>query len=290
MESKAIEHKGEDIHNPSSIPQHLIYLYCFFKGPSSLSPQKGVDGANDTFVLSHKDLCALVSPVPAHEYSEEPMEQRLQNLEWLTPRAKRHEEIIRYAMKTHPVIPTRFGTIYVSDERVLEVLCNHYGEFCSHLNFISDKEEWGIKVYAEKNAGRRAIESSNKTISQLDKLISSTTSPGQAYLLRKKREDLYRQQSIDFLNNISDTIYQQILSWSIEGRRNKLLSRSSTGKESDMILNAAFLLNKQDVEAFIEKVDALAEQYNDDAFFAISGPWPCYNFCPNFDRGERKDP
>lgn len=261
-----------------------LYLYCFFKGPASLSPHEGIDIVNATFILSYKDVCALVSAVPANEYNEEDLEQRLQDLEWLTPKVKRHEEIIRYAMEAHSIVPVRFGTIYTSDEKVLEILRSGYDEFYSHLDFISDKEEWGIKVYAEEGAGRQTIEPSSELIGQLDGNISSATSSGQAYLLKKKRENLIRQQMIDYLNNISDELYQRMLSWSIEGRRNKVLNRRSTGKESDMILNAAFLLSKSDVEAFIEKVDTLAGNYECDGFsLEISGPWPCYNFCPDFE-------
>jgi len=266
----------------SGLESH-IYLYCLFRGPALLSPQKGIDGVNTTLVLSYKDLCALVSPVPSDEYNEEILNRRVEDLRWLTPRVRRHEEIVRYVMGFHSVIPARFGTIYASDERVLEVLRSGYDEFCSHLDFISDKEEWGIKVYAEEGAGREAIAASSEVISQLDKRISLATSPGQAYLLRRKRENLVSQERIDYLNSLSDRLYQQILSWDrIEGRRNKVLSKRATGKEGDMILNAAFLLDKLDVEAFKEKVDALAVSYQRDVIsFEISGPWPCYNFCPN---------
>lgn len=268
---------------PVSSSQAHTYLYCFFKGPSALSPQKGID-KNATFVLSYKNLCALVSPVSADEYNEETLNHRIQDLEWLTARVKRHEEIVRYVMELHPVIPIRFGSIYASDKRVQEILSSGYDEFCSHLDFISDKEEWGIKVYAQQGAGRKTAEASSEVISQLDERISSATSSGQAYLLRKKRENLIREQSIDFLSILSDRIFQQLLSQSIYARRNKLLSKDATGIEGDMILNAAFLLDKLDVEAFKEEVDALAASYESDAFyFQISGPWPCYNFCPDFE-------
>jgi hypothetical protein len=260
-----------------------LYLYCFFKGPSPLSPQEGIDDANATTVLRYRDLCALISPVPIDEYSEEVLEHRLKDLEWLTPRVRRHEEIVRYTMRVHPVIPTRFGTIYASDERVLEILREGYDQFCSHLDFISDKEEWGVKVYAGEYAGRRTIEASSEFIGELDEQISTTGSTGQAYLLKKKRENVIRQQSIDFLNDLSSKIYQQILSWSVEGRRNKVLSMQATGKEDDMILNAAFLLNRKDVENFKEGIDTLAARYRyDNLSFEISGPWPCYSFCPEF--------
>jgi len=259
-----------------------IYLYCFFKGATSLPPQKGIDGVNATLVLCYRDLCALVSPVPSDEYNEETLNRRIEDLEWLIPRIRRHEEIVRHVAGLHPVIPIRFGAIYGSNERVLGVLRSRYDEFRSHLDLISGKEEWGVKVYAEKGAGRETIGASSEVVGELDERISSAKSAGEAYLLRKKRANLIRQQSADFLIVMSDRIYKRILPWSVEGRRNKVLNRNATGKEGDMILNAAFLLDRLDVEAFKEKVNALAKSYQRDALsFEVSGPWPCYNFCPD---------
>lgn len=260
-------------------PESYIYLYCFFKGPSSLLPQRGIDRINTTFVLSYKDLCALVSPVGINEYNEQALSRLVENLQWLAPIAKRHEEIIRYVMGFHPVIPIKLGTIYVNSERLMEILRGSHDKLCSYLDFVNDKEEWGIKVYAGKDAGRKKIEGSIELIGQLDAKITSVT-PGQAYLLKKKRGNLIHQHSIDFLNHIAGIIYQQILPWAVEGRRNKILSKQATGKESNMILNAAFLFNKLDVEAFKEQINDLAAGYIDDGLsFEINGPWPCYNFC-----------
>lgn len=261
-----------------------MYLYCFFRGTASFAPQKGIDRVSDTLVLSYKELCAMVSPVPAGEYNEESLNQRLQDLEWLTPKVKRHQEIIRHVMEFCPVAPIRFGTIYTSDKRVMKIMRSGYDELCSHLDFISGKEEWGVKVYAEEGAGRKTIETSSQAVIRLNEGIASAKSAGQTYLLKKKRENLIRQQAADLLNSVSDKIYQQMLSWCIDGRRNKVLGRKATGKKSDMILNAAFLLDKLSVAAFKEKIDALAARYQEDAIsFEISGPWPCYNFCPDFE-------
>ena len=267
--------------------KNLLYLYCLFKGPASLASQKGIDGVNSIFVLCYQDLCALVSQVPTHAYNEQTLNRQIEDLEWLIPKANRHEEIVRYVMGVHPVIPVKFGTLYASRERVLDVLCNGYDEFDAFLDFIRDKEEWGIKVYtdegADKTVGREGgLAPTNLLIEQLDKEIAAAPL-GKAYLLQKKRENLIRQQSTGILNHLSNQLYQQMLSYAVEGRRNKLLSKQATGKAVDMLLNAAFLLNKREVETFKEKLEALAATAEYDAFsFEMSGPWPCYNFCPEF--------
>ena len=153
-----------------------VYLYCFFKGPAAFLPQAGIDEKHDTFLISHKDICALVSSVSADEYSEDILNERLQDLKWLPPKVKHHQDMIDYAMDFHPVIPVRFGTIYENAERVLQILSNGYQELCSCLDFVSDKAEWGIKVYAEEGACRSTIQASSAAVAELDKQISSTSS------------------------------------------------------------------------------------------------------------------
>jgi hypothetical protein len=273
---------------------NLLYLYCIFKGPPSLLPQKGIDGVNATFTLSRKGLCqsesrastfqicAVVSEVPADEYNEQTLNRRLEDLQWLIPRASCHEGIVRHAAAFYPVIPVRFGTIYTSRESVQEMLRRGADEFGAFLDDISDKQEWGVKVYADEDTARKAASATNERLEQLDKQIA-VASPGKAHLLQKKRANLVREQSLSLLNHLSEEIYQKLLLWAVEGRRNKLLSRNATGKADEMLLNAAFLLNPQEVETFKEKVDVIATSYEGDTlFFELSGPWPCYNFCPDF--------
>ncbi len=274
-----------------------LYLYCFFSksrtcrrlvqdeisnGNTLNKPaacSTGIDGINDTIVLSHNDLCALVSPVSSDEYSEESLEQHIQDLEWLTPKVKIHENIIRSIMEGHSVLPMRFGIIYTSVEGILNVLKANYDGLSSFFDYIADKEEWGIKVYADELAGVEAIANSYEAIKQLDKQIASVPQ-GQAYLLKKKRESLIRQYRGGYLRKLSDELYEQMSGWTVDGRKNKVLSNKATGRDADMILNAAFLINENEIDSFKDRLNDLASSYQDGILFEISGPWPCYNFCP----------
>jgi hypothetical protein len=261
------------------IENNNLYLYCFFRGGSYLSHQKGVDGVNQTFVVSYKEINALLSPVSSSEYNEVVLEQRIQDLEWLTPKVRYHEEIIRHAMEKSDVLPIRFGSIFTDVEKVLSILNTGYNEFSSYFDFINDKEEWGVKVYTEEIESEK-IASTVEAIKQLDKQIASVK-PGQAFLLKKKRENLIRMQTDDYLRRLSGELYDRMSSWAIKGCRNKVLSKQATGKDARMILNAAFLLNKKDVDIFKGNLNILAlDCQSDGIFFQISGPWPCYNFCP----------
>jgi len=256
-----------------------LYLYCFFAGPPAVAPEKGIEGTHPTCVLSYRDVCALVSRVPLPEYNEQTLNRQLEDLPWLTARVKRHEEIVRAVRGLHPVIPVKFGTIYLSAARVLEALQRHYQEFHAFLTFIRDKEEWGVKVFASGEPENTLPDASELT-REFDRQLATAT-PGEAYFLRKKRQSLLRQHVLQRLDALSHQIYQQVLSWCLEGRRNTLLSQRATGKAGEMVLNAAFLLAQPEVGSFKHQLDALAARYAGSGLaFEISGPWPPYNFCP----------
>lgn len=258
-----------------------LYLYCFFKGTSSLTPEQGIEEGNPPFVLSCRDLCALVSRVPLETYHEEALNERIKDVRWLVSKIKRHEEIVRSV--TGPVIPVKFGILYTSHQRVLTVLRSGYEALCPFLEFVRDKEEWGVKVYANEGAIQGMVAGFSESLQKLDRRLSSAT-PGETYLLRRKRTALFQQEAKSLLDRLADEIYHQVLPFSVEGRRSALLSRRATGKEEEMILNAAFLLRKSEVTLFTEHLDGLAARHERHGLSCeVSGPWPPYNFCPDFE-------
>lgn len=259
----------------------LYYLYCFSLAREPLSlAEKGIDGENNVFSLSHRDLNALVSRVPLSIYSEQALNENLQNLEWLSLRVKRHEQLIRAAMQFGPVIPVRFCTLYKSRARILTVLRNHDEHFRAFLDFVRDKEEWGVKIYIADEVGKNLLQKASPALQTLDERISSA-SAGEKYFLRKKREQLLREEVEQHIEALTSAIYGQLSSWSVADRRNRLLDRRATGRDEEMIFNAAFLLDKEKVGEFVEWLDRLATEYESRGlFFEMSGPWPPYNFCP----------
>ena len=58
------------------------------------------------------------------------------------------------------------------------------------------------------------------------------------------------------------------------------MPKEVTEKAEDMILNAAFLIGKPKVRAFLAAVEELrAQQEHSGLSFDCTGPWPPYNFC-----------
>ena len=259
----------------------LYYVYCFSLATEPFSLQeKGIEGENNVFPLSYHDLSALVSCVPLAIYSEKALDENLKDLEWLTPRVKRHEQIIEAAMQCGPVIPVRFCTLYRSRARILEVLRNQYEPFRAFLDFVQDKEEWGVKIYMAEEAGEKLVQKTNPVLCALDDRLSSA-SAGESYFLRKRREKILREEVERGIEALTEEIYVQLSSQSVADQRNRLLDRRATGRDEEMVFNAAFLVDKEKVGEFVEGLDRLAAGYESQGlFFELSGPWPPYNFCP----------
>ena len=68
-----------------------------------------------------------------------------------------------------------------------------------------------------------------------------------------------------------EQIYPPLQEISLDARLNKLLNER-------MVLNAAFLVSRDQETGFDAKVNELYEQHHEEFNFMYSGPWPPYNF------------
>lgn len=268
----------------------LYYVYGFFLAREPLTLQeKGLEGKNKVFPLSYRNLGALVSQVPLAEYSEQALQKNLQDPGWVTPRAAHHEHILRAALRSGPLMPVRFCTLYRSRARLLRVLRSHYADFCAFLTSVHDREEWEVKIYINAEAGKRLAQETTPALRALEKRIC-TASTGEGYFLKKRREQLLREEGERSLAVWTDTIYAQLASWAVAGQPARLLDRLVTGKDVDMIFKAAFLVDQANVETFVAELDQLAAKYTPQGFFfEMSGPWPAYHFCPSLDWHEGEE-
>jgi len=265
-----------------------LYVYGFFEGgklPSLIG--KGVDLCHEVVSLPYRQISAALSIVSLEEYGETPLAARLQDLHWITPRIQIHKTVIESIMEVSPVIPLRFCTIFTREERIIGILKANYRRFQVFFGAVRDKEEWGVKVYADPRQVTSTVGRISPLIRDFDEIIP-LASPGEAYLLRKKRELLVQEALADFLDPFAEEIYQMLAPYTAGGRRNRLLDRRATGKGEEMILNAAFLIRKEEMNDFKKRLEKIAIAYESQGLiFELSGPWPPYNFCPVFEGSGR---
>lgn len=256
-----------------------LYLYGVFRvGPWELSGVRGIEGECDLSIVSFRQLAAAISPVPLSVYNEASLARQVEKLEWIAPRAARHQEVVQQLMRSRAVIPLKFGALCLSRVRVREILRANYKQWLSLLDFLTDREEWAVKVYVDQDRLGQAMERKSPAARALEQRISAV-SPGEAYFLEKKKRRLVSEQKGQFLTELADAIYEELRSGAVDGRRNRLFDASPSGAQA-MILNAAFLVESQKVDAFKAKSEQVEAHYQACGLsLELSGPWAAYHFC-----------
>ena len=254
----------------------LIYLYCLTnKIPKLKETEDLVDNAHFFY---YQGLYAVVSNVSTDEFSEENLKKNLADLEWIKTKAGIHEKAIETVMKNSCVIPFKFGTIFNTEENLKIMLKEHIGEFKDTLKYLEGKEEWGVKIYCDMDKLKENLIHEDKELLNIDKEINSA-SPGKAFILKKKKEDLVNTILNKKLNEYSQGPFERLKQYSVEFRINKLLPKEVTERKEEMILNSAFLIDKNKVADFVDTVNGIKTRYAEQGlFFDCTGPWPPYNF------------
>lgn len=273
------------LHPPPSAADRGVGLYIYGIVPEDglLPTRVGIDGLHPLTWISWKKVKAVSSCVSLTEFGEEALRRQLEDLRWLEAKLRAHEAIVEEIMRRQPILPCKFGTIYRSVGRVQQVIEEHYPRYLEALTFLRDKEEWGVKVYAEVN---RLVEQVLRTDDQSPALAASPhkRSPGHAYLLQKHRGRQLNEHLEDTLANLSGQVAQTLALQAVQAELVSTAVRLPTTPGTRLILNAAYLIAKARVNAFLSCCQALDERFATLGIrLVLSGPWPPYHFIPKLE-------
>ena len=147
------------------------------------------------------------------------------------------------------------------------------------LSNLEGKEEWGLKIYCNFNTFKEKIEKEEEMIKEMEKEIVSS-SKGKAYFLRKKKDELIKTIINERTSEYTQDSFKRLEKVSLETQINKILPKEVTQNKNDMVLNVAFLIDKNLIKEFDEVLEYLKIKYSYKGLtFDCTGPWPPYNFC-----------
>jgi hypothetical protein len=246
----------------SAPPQPLEggkYVYCIIRSDRHHDfGSIGIGGGGRVSTIAYEDLAAVVSDTPIVIY--DPTRENV----------LAHEFVNETVMKEFTVIPMSFGTVFRSEGDVTELLRSTYQAFSDVLDKMKDKIEFGIKVLWDREKVIANLERENEEIRRLKDEISrhSTSSTYFARMqLGRMIESALEEMSAFYVGDIHEAL-----------RPVAVASRSNRPIGDRMILNAAFLVERAQEQAFDEKVKDVSRTYEDLLTFKYSGPWPPYNF------------
>ena len=234
------------------------YVYCIIRAHAQL--RFGGIGIEEqwpeVYTINFQDMAAVVSDV------------RIAPLDSTRENVLAHERVNETVMRDHTVIPMSFGTIFKTDDDIVELLRSAYEAFSDVLNKMQDKLEFGLKVLWDRDEIVRAIQQEDEDIHRLKKEIS--TQKGSTYFARMQYGRLIDAALQQRSERYVAEFLQRLRDVSVASRVNRAIG-------DKMIMNAAFLVQRSQEQAFDQRIKEIASRF-DKLTFKYTGPWPPYNF------------
>jgi hypothetical protein len=234
------------------------YVYCIIKSEQLLTFGALGIGSEPAHVqtVNYRDLAAVVSNTSL--VVQDPTRDNV----------LAHQRVNETVMQQHTVIPMSFGTVFKTDDDIIELLRSAYEAFTDVLNKMEDKFEFGLKVLWDRDQIIREIEEEDEDIRRLKGEISSQK--GSTYFARMQYGRLIDAALQARSERYVAEIFEALRDVSVASRSNKPIG-------DRMIMNAAFLVSRATEEAFDARVKEIGSRY-DKLTFKYTGPWPPYNF------------
>ena len=160
-----------------------------------------------------------------------------------------HEAVVRSLMRRMAVLPLRFGTMLADEDALRAILAEHHEALAQGLERVRDRVELSVTVRGGPPQESHQDEAS-----------------GRAYLMAR-REAHHRSE------RAAGEVHEPLAALARD-------ARLRAPAPPPMILAAAYLVDRPEVDAFKARVVALAAA-RDDLSIVGTGPWPPYSFVPD---------
>ena len=250
----------------------VLYVYAIAQEGAAPNAE-AVDQSRNFGVVKRKDVAAVFTPVPREEFSQEAIDRRAGDLEWLGAIGYRHQAVVSALMKTTAVIPLRAFTLFSSEDALGAYLDQNAAMLRAMLGRLSGKQEWTLRIEFDPQRWRDALVARVASLRDLQQQIDSSA-PGKGFLLGKKLDEERKRASRAAEQEVVREIERAVL--------DKLACE--TVAESREQREGAFpqinvLLNRDEEARLHELRNHLADRYSGDGItLAVSGPWPPYTF------------
>lgn len=244
----------------------LLYLYGVTRG-KPLLPAEGVVPQAPPYALSEGALVAIVSQVPLGEFSD----AQLAACEWLTARARIHDQVLVAVLRQAPVVPAAVACLFSGEPEIRRYLTEHAERFDALLEHFEGKEEWLVKLLYQRK----------ESIALPDLLTAvRLAEPGPGLRAAQTFENpRHGNEAEQQVMTICQDICQLLRSVA-HGFAVRQLAFQTPGEDPVLVLgNWAFLVDRRFRERFHECLSQAGRQYGDRGFrLQSTGPWAPFSF------------
>ncbi len=257
----------------------VLYVYAITRDP--VTPHvEAIDQSRSFGTVTRQGASAVFTPVPQEAFSQEAIDRRAGDLEWLGEIGYRHQEVVSHLMKSTAVIPLRAFTLFSGEK----ALADYLGENARHLRAVLErldgKQEWTLRIEFDPQRWYDTLTSRVGSLRELQQQVDASA-PGKAFLLRKKldeeRKRASRTAEQDVVAEIERAVLEKLACETVAESREQ---REGAFPQINVLLN-------RDEEARLQELHReLSDRYAGDGItLAVTGPWPPYTFASVADHG-----
>jgi hypothetical protein len=239
-------------------------------------PDVETEDAEPVVALPCGELAAVVRRVRRADFSPETLPARLADPAMLEATVRHHHAVIAAIHEARVILPVRFGCVYASAEDLMAALTTARESLSEQLERYDGCDEWAIHLQADPQATRQHVLVEDADAQRLQQALGSA-SPGRAYFLGRKLEEILAAATQRALHEAAQDVYDRLARSSVDGLVTPA-SRSADQKAAEVeILRAAFLVRRSERDVFLDEVHSVTHGPL-GLECRSSGPWPPYSF------------
>lgn len=261
-------------------PGTLYYLYAVAqaRGDAHELPEAGMLPDAPVQSIQHRELIAIVSPVPAAQFGPAALAGYLRESEWARERILSHQRVLSELLPRYALLPCAFCTLYTDADGIRTMLDTHAQALADGLAAVAGATEWGVKIFCSRPA---LIEWIATTAPELaaDREAIARSSGGAGYLLRKRLAHAAEQLVPAIGQACVQASHERLGACARASAINPPQPPEVHGRAEEMALNAAYLVDDLDRHRLMAALDQLRASLGPRGFqLALTGPWPPYSF------------
>jgi hypothetical protein len=245
----------------------------------------GVGGSGPVDRVEADGLAVMVSRVPRREFGSDALQRNLNDMVWLERTAREHEAVLDAALHSATIVPLRMCTVYENAENAQRMLAREHEALDEALEVLEGRLEWSVKLLVESDA---LLELARAELEPDDEPPAATERQGEggAYMLGRRRERQVRQRAQSIAADVAEQVHARLQDWAIDAVTRPAQNPELSGHEGEMLLNAAYLVERERTDELRRLVDELEAHHRElGVTIELTGPWPPYNFVPGGGRG-----
>lgn len=236
-----------------------LYVFCAIprREPIEFGTERMAGQDRSVYTVNHKDVGMVVC-----EVDEEILPLRRHFLA--------HQRVVGRVFEKFTTIPFRFGTTVGSQDEVKQLAHNLYDQLNGLFQRLDNKIELGLRVVGRQDWLDLQID----RFPELSILANQLKVQGEqdALLYSRVRLGELAQELFESLEKqIQAEVHLPLSRLADESRLNDI------GPDR-LLLNAAYLIDRENEREFDNVVNQIYTKWEAKAEFGYSGPWPAYNF------------